>query len=238
MQRDQLQRGLACVWALACALAAGPALAAAGGGYGDDDASAAIAARPDYRLSSGLSEWSATPLSGTLVEGFAAVSPRQEFRLSAVAGSERIGWLEAFGTRLAPDLVSGLDRPRATYRYTWLSLPSWDFKVGLSATLDQFGPAFRYGNASADRLRFGNLPLMHLSGLGHVGDRWVLSLNADGLRTARGQALDFDVRVDYSLSRQFAVFGGYRLVDTAGDALDAYGSSTSNTANFGVRFRF
>jgi hypothetical protein len=79
---------------------------------------------------------------------------------------------------------------------------------------------------------------MHLSSTGRLSDNWLLTLNADGLRTARGQALDLDLRVDYSLTRQFALYGGYRLTDTGGEAQDVYGTGPSNSANFGVRFRF
>ncbi|HYA66296.1 MAG TPA: hypothetical protein VEE84_06385, partial [Burkholderiaceae bacterium] len=52
------------------------------------------------------------------------------------------------------DVGNPLDRPRATYRYTWLSRPGWDFKVGLSTALDQTTPWQRLVSpTAADRLR-------------------------------------------------------------------------------------
>jgi hypothetical protein len=192
---------------------------------------------PDYHLTGSLSR----TLSGTMVESAASLGSRQEFRLTTVSNDLRLRLGESFGDPLLGDNSFGLDRPRATYRYTWLSLRDWDFKVGLSATLDQFGPFFRTGASSAATgpwPRFGSLPLMHLSSTGRLSDNWLLTLNADGLRTARGQALDLDLRVDYSLTRQFALYGGYRLTDTGGEAQDVYGTGPSNSANFGVRFRF
>ncbi len=199
-----------------------------------DDVLAAPADSPDYHLTSGFTHWVATPLSGTQYEGFAAIAPRQEFRLSAVS-PERLEWLDALGARLPADNLNGLDRPRATYRFTWLSLPAWDFKIGLSTTLDSMS-SWRPGQTTTPR--FGSLPLMHVSSLGRIGDHWQLSMSADGLRTARGQAVDFDLHVDYSLGRQLAVYGGYRLVDSTGDGFDAYGTTPSSTANLGVRFHF
>jgi hypothetical protein len=88
-----------------------------------------------------------------------------------------------------------------------------------------------------DRVRFGGLPLVHLAGEGRLGKNWLLTVDADGLMTARGRALDLGVRVDYALSRSFYLFGGYRLSDQYFE-----GSETSlgltNSANVGVRYRF
>jgi opacity protein-like surface antigen len=185
-----------------------------------------------------LNQWSIVPLSGARLEGQARFTSRQEFKLSTVAtGHYGLNGSSDFGpgaTRL--DNVGGLDQPRATYRYTWLSMREVDLKVGLTSNLSQFGPSLRSGFAAP--LRFGNLPQMHLSGVGRLTDNWRIALDADGLWTARGRSLDLGLNVDYSLSRSMQLFGGYRLTDFGGDAEDFYGSGTINAANVGLRYRF
>jgi hypothetical protein len=186
-----------------------------------------------------LNEWSIVPLSGARLEGQARFSSRQEFKLSSVStgryGLSGSGDLGPWAMRLDNTMV-GLDQPRATYRYTWLSMRELDLKVGLTSNLAQFGTTLRSGFASP--LRFGNLPQMHMSGVGRLTDNWRIALDADGLWTARGRSLDLGLNVGYSLSRSMLVFGGYRLTDFGGDAEDFYGSGASNTANVGLRYNF
>ncbi len=164
-----------------------------------------------------LNQWSIVPSSGARLEGQARLDTRQPG-----------------GLRL--DNTVGLDQPRATYRYTWLSMRELDLKVGLTSNLSQFGPSLRSGFTAP--LRFGSLPQMHLSGVGRLTNNWRIALDADGLWTARGRSLDLGLNIDYSLNRSMQLFGGYRLTDFTGDAEDFYGSGTTNTANVGLRVRF
>lgn len=194
---------------------------------------------PDTPIFENLNEWSIVPLSGARLEGEARLDSRQEFKFSTVStgryglsGSGELGpWA------LRPDnTMVGLDQPRATYRYTWLSMRDMDLKVGLTSNLSQFGSSLRSGFAAP--LRFGNLPQMHMSGVGRLSDNWHIALDADGLWTTRGRSLDLGLNVGYNFNRSMQVFGGYRLTDFGGDAEDFYGSGTSNTANVGLRFNF
>jgi hypothetical protein len=195
-------------------------------------------ALPDMPAFETLNQWSIVPLSGARLEGQAQLNARQEFKLSTVSTS-RYGLYGSneFGPgSLRLDNTVGLDQPRATYRYTWLSRREVDLKVGLTSNLSQLGPSLRSGFAAP--LRFGSLPQMHLSGVGRLTENWHIALDADGLWTARGRSLDLGLNVGYKLSRSMQLFGGYRLTDFAGDAEDFYGSGTTNTANVGLRFRF
>ena len=185
-----------------------------------------------------VDQWSIVPLSGLRFQGQAQLDSRQEFKFSGVSnsryGPDALG--DARSSALAPDMIGGLEQPRATYRYTWLSMRELDLKVGLTSNLSQFGPSLRSGFAAP--LRFGNLPQMHLSGVGRLTDNWHVTLDADGLWTARGRSLDLGLNVNYNLNRSLQLFGGYRLTDFGGDAEDFYGSGTTNTANVGLRVHF
>jgi hypothetical protein len=191
-------------------------------------------AAPDAPAFETLNQWSIVPLSGARLEGQARLDARQEFKFSTVSTGRG---LYEFGPRaLRLDNTVGLDQPRATYRYTWLSMREVDLKVGLTSNVSQLRPSLRSGFAAP--LRFGSLPQMHLSGVGRLTENWRVALDADGLWTARGRSLDLGLNVDYSLSRSMQLFGGYRLTDFTGEAEDFYGSGTTNTANVGLRFRF
>jgi hypothetical protein len=197
------------------------------------------AARHDSPAFETLNEWSIVPLSGARLEGQARLDSRQEFKLSTVStgryGMSGSGELGPWALRY-DSMMGGLDQPRATYRYTWLSMRELDLKVGFTSNLSQFGSSLRSGFASP--LRFGNLPQMHMSGVGRLTDNWRIALDADGLWTARGRSLDLGLNVGYSLNRSMQLFGGYRMTDFGGDAEDFYGSGTSNTANVGLRYSF
>lgn len=189
-----------------------------------------------------LDPWSLVPLSGARLSGQARLDARQEIKLSTQPGGYFSANFSSYGPgdfgagALRLDSSAGLDQPRATYRYTWLSMRDLDLKVGLTSNLSTLSTSL-HSNLSPS-LRFGSLPQMHLSGVGRLNSNWQVTLDADGLWTARGRSLDVDLHIDYSLSRSMQVFGGYRISDYSGDAEDFYGTANFNTANVGLRYRF
>jgi hypothetical protein len=187
-----------------------------------------------YRLNGNFPNL-ATPTTVQMPLHFASdfgLLPRgQELMLSTTPSAVRLpDWMQS----MFPGSVAGvgLDATRATYRYTFLESDAWALKVGLTSTLTDSQPGLGY-----ERWRLGGTPMMHLSGSSHFGG-WTLSLDADGLHTARGRAVDLDLQVDYGLGRDLSLFGGYRMIETAGDVEDFYGPAPSNTANVGIRLRF
>jgi len=187
-----------------------------------------------------FSQWSIVPLSGARLEGQASLAARQEFKFSTVPTGRYSYGVFTTGdlgpSALHLDNTVGLDQVRATYRYTWLSMRDLDLKVGLTSNLSQLGPSL--GSGFGSLMRFGNLPLMHVSGVGRLSNNWRVALDANGMWTARGRSLDLGLHVDYSLSRSMQLFGGYQMTDLAGDAEDPLAIGTVNTANFGLRYRF
>jgi hypothetical protein len=136
------------------------------------------------------------------------------------------------------DLGGPADHARATLRYTWLSNPGWAMKVGMTAAMEPDSAWQRMMLAATDRPRLNTMPSMHLSGEGQLSARWMFSLDAEGQRWARGQTLDMDLRVDYHLTPQFALYGSYRLTDNFGELDPTSGFPVSNSARFGVRLNF
>jgi len=180
-------------------------------------------------------------LQGQLrLEATTTIAPRHELRLSTWASGR--GGLESLpGVSLATltsEPTLRLDPARATYRYTVLAQRDWAWKLGLSTNVRELGDSLRPSLSLSDRLRFGALPLLHVAGEGQLAARWRLAFDADGLMTPRGRTFDLGLRVNYSLTPNFLLFGGYRLTEAAGDAEEFYGAGVSNAANFGLRYRF
>jgi hypothetical protein len=213
-------------------LVAGPSSAAGG--------SESMQASPLYQLLDTpllftSSRW-AVPLT-LRIEAAAGLAPNHELRLSSDATLPAPG-PDLLQTGPAP--VAGrrpLEPARATYRYTFHQGPQWALKLGLTANLNQFDSALRAG-LQADRPGFGALPMLHFAGEGRFARHWSLSVAADGMMTTRGHAYDLGLRVNYLLGPSFAVYGGYRLTDAAGEAEDPVVPRLGSTANIGMRYRF
>jgi hypothetical protein len=110
-------------------------------------------------------------------------------------------------------------------------------KVGLSTNLAESANVLA-PVLGGDRSGFGSLPLLHMAGAAQWSPRWRLAFAVDGLATTRGRAVDLDLQVDYLMTQSISVFGGYQLTDAAGEAEGFYGTSQSNRANIGLRYRF
>ncbi len=218
-------------------LPAGPAFAQLTlGAPGDNPA---LVAPASYQLID-PSLRSPQPLGPLRLEATTALAPGHELRFSTWAIG-RVGLDALPGVSLATltaDPALRLDPARATYRYTFLSRPDWAWKLGVSANVREFGGSLRPGLGLSDRLRFGALPLLHVGAEGRLASRWRLAFDADGLMTGRGRTFDLGLRVNYSLTPNFLLFGGYRMTESAGEAEEFYGAGLSNAANVGLRYRF
>ena len=199
---------------------------------------------PLYRLIDSAplisSRWQPPALAPRL-EGTAWIAPRHELRLttSPLVGADEARPLDgvSFATLSnAPTLR--LDPYRATYRYTFLEQRDWHWKLGLTTNLRAFAEGLRPGLTLGQRLRLSGLPQVHFAGEGRLAGKWRLAFDADSPTTLRGRALDLGLRISYSLSPNFSVYGGYRLSDAAAEGDDAYTGGLANSANVGLRLRF
>jgi hypothetical protein len=189
-----------------------------------------------YELSDPLPVSSARwdPLADSRLELATGLLPRHEVMFSSTARAN--GWAGSEVSLSGTDSGWTLDPLRATYRYTFLERRDWAWKVGVTTRLGDPDPT-RAAAAYADRARFGGLPLVHLAGQGRLAKNWLLTVDADGLMTARGRALDLGVRVNYALTQSVYLFGGYRLSDHYLEG-DDNSLGFTNSANVGVRYRF
>lgn len=184
--------------------------------------------------------WTSPTLSMRL-EAATGLAPRHELRVLSTAQPDASSLLAALsrnGLGSAPMHGYSVSPVRATYRYTVLERPEWALKLGLSANVgDGLGSSLRAGLIGGEPA-FGSLPLLHVAGERHWSKRWSMSFAFDGLMTGAGRTMDLGVRVDYSLARGMTVYGGYQMIEAAGEAEPYYGNGVINRANVGVRMRF
>jgi hypothetical protein len=210
-----------------CPLAALTLLLGLPAAHAQADEAASALSRSLYRLVDAAPLASIAPGADVRwrMESALGLGERQQLRLTTSALS------------LSAPLIGGVPQfdSRATWRYTVLQRPGWAWRVGLTTALGDHEPRL---NPAEKHSRFGSYPLLHVAGDASLTRRWQMGFDADGLMTARGRALELGLRVSYLLAPNFAVTGGYRLTDAAGDGEEAYGNGFSNSANVGVRLRF
>ncbi len=173
------------------------------------------------------------------LEGAADVADRHQVRFSSARGSlvnDDAFWSTGLAASLVP-ASTRLDPARATYRYTVLEQREWSWRVGVTTNLQEIGN-LRVSNTSLERQRFGSLPLLHVAGDGRVAKGVLLGFDADGLMTPRGRAIELGLRVNYELAPNLALYGRYRLSESAGEAEEFYGTGLANSGTVGLRFRF
>lgn len=175
---------------------------------------------PNYSLADtpllAATRWGSSPRLLPLETSF-GLAPRHEIRVST---------------------LSTYDSTRATYRYTLMEQPHWAWKVGLTSTMRDTSDLLRSSWSSA---RNGTLPSVHIGGEARFTPRWLLAVDADGLATHSGRLFDIGLRVNYSLSPSFSLYGGLRVSDGATETDELRNSAatnTSNAANVGLRFNF
>lgn len=161
----------------------------------------------------------------------------QQLRLTT-AGNQYLPWASPYDLGSAWQLRRD-ELAQATYRVSFAQISAWDFKLGLTASRPDYGLARRtaYGNLAA-RDSWSALPMFHLGSDRAFGERWRLSLSADGALTARGRAFELGMAVDYRLASNFSLYGGYRLTEASGDGEEFYLPGLTNAASIGLRYRF
>jgi len=174
----------------------------------------------------------ATPSNPSL-ETSLSLDRRHELRFSALSASH-------YTARLDGVLIQSLEIPRATYRYTLAASPQWTWKIGLTSHLSEAASLLRLGTQGSLNKQhwLSALPLLHMGGEAQFTQRWRLAVDADGLMTSNGYSLDIGLRLNYHLSPNFSLYGGWHLSDDEQNTLNTNAPTPSNSANVGLRLRF
>jgi len=130
------------------------------------------------------------------------------------------------------------DSWRASYRYRFKQGDRWSWWVGATLKVRDAEIRLQQGEIASQDENLGIVPLLHLSGLRRLAERWSLLLDLDGLAGGPGRALDLSLRLRYDLGERWRVALGYRLLEGGADVDRVYNFAWFNYLTVSGSFRF
>jgi hypothetical protein len=106
---------------------------------------------------------------------------------------------------------------RITYRRNFHSSERWDWGVGGAVLVRDARITLEQGEIKATESNVGFVPLLHLYGLRHLGDRASASLDVEGLGAPQGRAVDAALTINYQPSNDWTLSAGYRTLEGGAD---------------------
>lgn len=119
---------------------------------------------------------------------------------------------------------------RATWRYRVYQGPTWAWSLGATGFIRDARIALSQPGAAAEDTDVGFVPLGHVYGEARFGDRWWLGLELDGSAAPQGRAFDAAAMLNYRVTRNVSIGGGYRTIEGGADVDAVYTFAWINAA--------
>ncbi len=209
--------------------------------------------RNDVRVpgSSG-SEFDMSDLTGSGPDAFARVNAhwtindRHGVRLVLapleVSGTGELSQETDFaGETFAAGTAEGIYKFNAyklTYRYALPDRGAWRWRIGFTGVIRDANIELRQGALRANDDDLGFVPALHLSGEYRFDDRWLFTLDFDGLAGGPGRLFDVAVTLEYDLSERWRIGGGYRTLEGGADTDDVYTFAWLHYGVLKLNYRF
>jgi hypothetical protein len=114
------------------------------------------------------------------------------------------------------------DSYRATYRYNLIRRDRLTFGLGFTAKVRDAAVALESDGLGAEITNTGFVPLFNFGLAWAFAEDWELLFEGDALAAPQGRAEDVLLALRYRLSENFAVKGGYRMLEGGADAAEVY----------------
>jgi hypothetical protein len=129
-----------------------------------------------------------------------------------------------------------------TYRLSWRT-PVYQnanttIRLGLTGLVRDASIALSQPGVSASRSNIGLVPLLHASAEHRISDRLSLLGDVDALGSQQGHAIDFSLRAQLAIDRDWAVSAGYRVLDGGANNDTLYNFARVQSLTVGVRRSF
>lgn len=125
-----------------------------------------------------------------------------------------------------------------TYHYTFADQGAWQWRIGFTAVIRDANVELAQGSLQANDDNVGFVPTLHLSGERQIAERWMLSLDFDGLAGGPGRLFDAAVKLNYEIDDNWQIGGGYRTLEGGVDTDDVYSFAWVHYAMLDLRYRF
>ena len=127
---------------------------------------------------------------------------------------------------------------KLTYRYTFVDRPNLRWRVGFTGVIRDANVELRQDGLQANNDNVGFVPTLHLSSDYKFADHWMLRFDFDGLAGGPGRLFDTALKLDYAVSENWRIGGGYRTLEGGADTDDVYSFGWLHYAVLDVRYRF
>lgn len=119
---------------------------------------------------------------------------------------------------------------RATWRYRVYQGPTWTWSLGATGFVRDARIALSQAGTTAEDTDVGFVPLGHVYGEARLGNRWLLGLEVDGSAAPQGRAFDVAAMLNYRVTRNISIGGGYRTIEGGADVDAVYTFAWLNAA--------
>ncbi len=127
---------------------------------------------------------------------------------------------------------------RIGYRYQFFKNNLWQMHVGGTLLVRDAKIELEQAGLTASDSDVGVVPLLNFSAKWSFVKRWSAIFDFEGLASSQGRALDLAIKINYALTDQWQVGGGYRTLEGGADNEDVYNFSWFNSGFFTVTYQF
>lgn len=129
-----------------------------------------------------------------------------------------------------------------TYRLTWRTPVYQDadttVRLGVTGLIRDASISLSQPGASASQSNTGLVPLLHASVERRLSEQWTLVGDIDALGSRQGRAIDLSLRAQYAIDRDWAISGGYRILDGGANNNNLYNFARVQSFTVGIRRSF
>ncbi len=117
---------------------------------------------------------------------------------------------------------------RITYRYTFYDRNNWTLGAGLTGLIRDAEVILDQPEQSDSKTDLGFVPLIHLYAQRGLGQQASLTFDGESLIGPQGRATDVSLTLAYSLTDNWSLYGGYRILEGGADVDDVYNFALIN----------
>jgi len=143
-----------------------------------------------------------------------------------------------FNANRSVDATYKFNSFRLTYRYKYYHGEQWRWWIGFTAKIRDAKIKLEQDGISSEKTDLGFVPLLHLRGEYHPGEKFWILFDMDALAGGPGRAEDATVQLGYNLSDNWSLSAGYRTVEGGADVDEVYNFAWLHYIVAGVNFTF
>lgn len=140
-----------------------------------------------------------------------------------------------FEAGVATDGLYKFNTYRVTYRYTFYDEERWTLGAGAAALIRDAEVELTQPDRTDSNTDLGFVPLLHLYAEGRFSDRYSMILDIESLAATQGRATDASLTLNYSLSENWTLYTGYRVLEGGADVDEVFNFAWINFGLVGLR---